>query len=65
MKPIYRTEHWDGVGVLEVGLPRVAIMNNLVAYLEDLRARAAQGEKVQDRIRATEKRIKALKRRVG
>jgi hypothetical protein len=40
-------------------------MNNLVAYLKDLRARAARGEKVQDRIRAVEKRIKTLKRRVG
>ena len=62
---IYRSEHWDGSLVLEATLPREAIMNNLVAYLGDLRARAVHGEEVQDRIRATEKRIKALKRRVG
>jgi len=46
-------------------VPREAVMNNLVAYLKDLRARAAKGEDLGDRIRAVEKRIGALRRRVG
>ena len=59
--------HWTKPVIVCRGprLPPEAAMNNLVAYLQDLRARAAQGEKVQDRIRATEKRIRSLKRRVA
>ena len=64
-KSNYRSEHWDGHRLGEARIPRESIMNNLESYLQDLRARAVQGEKVQDRIRATEKRIKTLKRRVG
>ena len=47
----------------EAGLPRAHVLNNLGIYLEDLRARAARGEPVRDRIRATEARIQNLKRR--
>jgi len=46
-------------------VPREAVLNNLVEYLGDLRARAAKGEDLGDRISATEKRIKTLKRRVA
>jgi len=53
------------VNTLDLGIPREHVLNNLVAHLGDLRARAAKGEKVQDRISATEKRIKSLNRRVA